>query len=267
VRKLALVAVLAVVFVAAPAAFGQVIYDNKTSITGGSNPNAFGIVTRPGAGTGGSDLSVVVAPDTTLGAGHQNAVRLADDFTVPVGQIWTITGVTNIGYLTGATVPGVTAATVRFFNGAPNAGGTVIAGDTTTNVLAAGSNAFLNIFRVSTTTLTDQTRHLQTWTSTLGSPLVLNAGTYWLDYNNVGSSFVPPLQVVPEAGGVATGNGLQSTDSGVTFLPLTDGGSLAAKGVPFQLLGSIQTVPEPTSLALLGIGAVGYGWRRLRKKS
>ena len=87
-------------------------------------------------------------------------------------------------------MPGVTASTVRFFNGAPNAGGTVIAGGATTNVLAAGSNAFLNIFRVTTTTLSRRRPgHLQTWTSTLGSPLVLNAGTYWLDYNDTGSEF------------------------------------------------------------------------------
>lgn len=266
-RRMMSMAVFACLLAATPAAFGQIIYDNKSSITGGTNTLFAGIVTDPGAGAGGFDASVLVTPDTTFGVGHQGAVRLADNFTVPVGQIWTINSVVNFGYLTGAVAPGVTASNVRFFDGAPNAGGNVIAGDTTTNLLAAGSNVFLNIYRTTTADIgTATTRRIQTWTSTLTAPLVLAAGTYWFDYSNTGSSFVPPLQVVPRAGGIATGDALQSLDSGVTYAALTDGGSLVAKGVPYQFLGSIQTIPEPTSMALVGLGAVGFVVRRWRKK-
>lgn len=266
-RRLSTFAAMACLMAAAPAAFGQIIYDNKSSITGGTNSLFAGIVTDPGAGAGGFDASVLVTPDTTLGSGHQGAVRLADNFTVPAGQIWTITGVVNFGYLTGATAPGVTASNMRFFNGAPNAGGTVIAGDTTTNLLVAGSNTFLNIYRTTVADIaTATTRRIQTWTSTLTAPLVLGEGTYWFDYSNTGSSFVPPLQVVPRAGGIATGDALQSVDSGVTYTALLDGGSLVAKGIPFQLLGSVAPIPEPTSMALVGLGAVGFAVRRWRKK-
>lgn len=271
-RKLATFAAFACLLAAAPAAFGQILYDNKSSITGGSNSLFAGIVTDTGAGAGGFDASVlqnVIPPgavaDTIFGFGHQNAVRLSDQFTVPAGEVWTINGVVNFGYLTGATTPTVTASNVRFFNGAPNAGGTVIAGDTTTNLLTAGSNTFLNIYRTTTADIaTATTRRIQTWTSTLTAPLVLNPGTYWLDYSNVGSSFVPPLQVVPRVGGIATGDALQSTDSGATYAAILDGTTM--KGIPFQLIGTSSPIPEPTSMALVGLGAVGFAVRRWRKK-
>jgi hypothetical protein len=265
-----LVALVAIGFVLAtgPAAFGQVIFDNGSTV---ANPNALGIVTDPGAGAGGFDASVLqnVAgtnpADTIFGFGHQNAVRLAENFTVPAGQVWTINSVVTFGYLTGATTPTATGGTVRFWSGgAPNAGGTVIAGDTTTNVLAAGSNQFLNIYRTLTTDIgTATNRRIQSMTLTLAAPLVLSEGTYWLDYNSTGTGFVPPLQVVPRESGIVTGDALQSLDSGATWANVLDGA--AQKGIPFQLVGSV--VPEPTSIALVSVGAIGLGLRRLRKKS
>jgi PEP-CTERM motif len=269
-RRLTPFAVMACLLAASPVAFGQaIIFDNKSTVT---NPNAFGIVTDPGAGFGGADASVLqntvppgTTPDVNFGFGHQGAVRLAENFTVPAGFQWTINSAVTLGYLTGSTVPSATAGTLRFFNGAPNAGGTVIAGDATTNVLVPGSNTFLNIFRTLTTDIaTANTRHIQTMTLTLATPLVLQPGTYWLDYNSTGTAFVPPLQVVPRTGGVVTGDALQSVDSGATWANVLDG--TVQKGIPFQLLGTVSPIPEPTSLALVGLGLAGFGWRRLRKK-
>jgi hypothetical protein len=268
-RRLVLLVAFGLILANGPAAFGQVIFDNGSTVPGG-NPNALGIVTDPGAGAGGFDASVLqnvstgLPADTIFGFGHAGAVRLAENFTVPANQIWTINSVVTFGYLTGATTPTATAGTARFFNGAPNAGGTVIAGDTTTNILAAGSNSFLNIYRTLTTDIATATnRRIQTMTLTLATPLVLNPGTYWFDYNSTGTSFVPPLQVVPRMSGMTTGDALQSLDSGATWANVVDGA--AQKGIPFQLLGSIAPIPEPTSLALVGIGAVGLAWRRWRK--
>jgi len=269
VRRMTQLAAFACMLCISPAVFGQIIYDNKSTVT---NPNALGIVTDPGAGAGGFDASVlqnVIPPgttaDTIFGFGHAGAVRLAENFTVPAGFQWTINSAVTFGYLTGATTTTATAGTLRFFNGAPNAGGTVIGGDATTNVLAAGSNAFLNIYRTLTTDIgTATNRRIQTMTLTLATPLVLQPGTYWLDYNSTGTSFVPPLQVVPRTGGIVTGDALQSLDSGATWANVVDG--TTQKGIPFQLLGTVTPIPEPTSLALVGLGLAGFGWRRLRKK-
>jgi hypothetical protein len=266
-RRLVMIVAFGLILAAGPAAYGQVIYDNASSLPTSISP--IGIVTDPGAAFGGGDASVLVntgtPPDTIFGFGHQNAVRLAENFTVPATEIWTINSVVTFGYLTGATTPTATAGTARFFNGAPNAGGTVIAGDTTTNILVAGSNQFTNIFRTLPTDIATATnRRIQTMTLTLATPLVLTPGTYWMDYNSTGTAFVPPLQVVPRMNGIVTGDALQSLDSGATWANVLDG--TIQKGIPFQLLGTIAPIPEPTSLTLVGLGAAGLVWRRIRRK-
>jgi hypothetical protein len=248
---------------ASAASHAQVLYDNGAALAG---TGQYGLVTNPGGGSGGADASLVTAPDTTFGQSANTAgpFRLADDFTVPAGFQWTITGAHLFSYTTGSAVTTVTAATAQFFNGAPNAGGTVIAGDTTTNVFT--SAAFANIFRAASTTPTDANRHVQDATLTFGSSIVLQPGTYWFDFGetySTGAGFMPPITLISGAG--VTGNSLQQS-AGV-YAPWTDLGSGNAKGMPFILLGTASPVPEPTSLALVGlVGAAGMSWRRWRKK-
>jgi PEP-CTERM motif len=258
---------------ASSAAFGQILYDNKSSIINGSNPNLYGIVTDPGAGAGGFDASVlqnVIPPgtvaDTIFGFGHAAGNRLADNFTVPAGFQWTILGAHVFGYTTGAVTPTTTAGVMRFLDGAPNVGTpNVLAGDTTTNVLQPGSNVFLNIYRTLTTDIaTATTRRQQDNILTLAAPLILGPGTYWFEYGLTGNNFVPPLQVVPRAGGVVTGDAVQFQSATSTYVAVLDG--TTAKGIPFQLIGTASPIPEPTSMALVGLGAMGFAWRRWRKK-
>lgn len=263
-RRLVALVAIGFVLAAGSVANAQVIYDNASTVPGAISP--IGMVTNPGAGFGGADASMLLSPDTVFGFGMNNAavpaVRLADNFIVPAGQTWSITGANVYGYLTGATTPTATGGVLRFWSGTPGAGGTVIAGDATTNVLVAGSNVFTNIYRTLSPDTLATNRRVQQSTLNLGTPLVLTAGTYWVEYGMVGNSFVPPLSVSPATGGVVTGDALQTVDGGTVYNALLDG--TAAKGMAFQLTGSV--VPEPTSIALVGIGALGLGLRRLRKK-
>ena len=43
------------------------------------------------------------------------------------------------------------------------------------------------------------------------------------------------------------------------------GGTNATDGLQFSL--SVAAVPEPTSLAIVGLGVAGFGWRRWKKKA
>jgi len=239
-----------------------IIYDNGS--TGG--PGTHGIVTNPGAAFGGGDLSALIAPDANFGFSANSAgpFRLSDQFVVPAGQTWTINNFHVYTYTTGATAPTVTAGTFQIFNGAPNAGGTVIAGDTTTNVLTADAFAGPTaIWRAQDTAPLTNNRQVQDATLTPGAAIVLSPGTYWFDFGltySTGAGFVPPLST--PVGGAVTGDALQSV--GGVYAPLVDG--TVPKGIPFSIVGTVSAVPEPGSMALCGVAVAGAfaSWRRRR---
>ena len=92
-RRVGLAASVAVLLmVVSRVASGGVIYDNASSL--GTLIAPYGIVTNPGGGAGGADASFLVSPDGNTGwnANSLNLNRLADDFTVPVGSRWILTG-------------------------------------------------------------------------------------------------------------------------------------------------------------------------------
>ncbi|MFZ1553126.1 MAG: hypothetical protein WAV53_17145, partial [Anaerolineae bacterium] len=88
----------------APMVPGAILFDNGP------------LVTHPGGGFGGADASAVQTAIglTIYGAGHQLSAnnRVADDFTVPAGETWTINTVTFYAYQTGST----TTSTINHVN-------------------------------------------------------------------------------------------------------------------------------------------------------
>ncbi|MBL8990763.1 MAG: hypothetical protein JNJ48_04190 [Phycisphaerae bacterium] len=224
---------------AAGASYGQ-LYNNGP------------IVTHPGGMTGaaaGADRSAISPTGGTFGYGSAAGNRLADDFLSDAS--WQITSISFFVYTTGATAPTVTAATLRIWDAAPNAGGNIIWGDATTNVLT--SVAFTNIYRTTGTDTAGTTRRIQEVVINMPN-LVLGAGTFWLDWSFTGGSFVPPVSSTVAPVG---GNALQFLNSSQAWNPLAE--ATAGVTLPFIIYG----VPSPSAAAGLGlIGLVGLRRRR-----
>lgn len=235
---------VAALLCAAGTSFGQ-LYDNGP------------IVTHPGGMTGavaGADRSAIGPGSTTFGNGFAGAIRLADDAVIAPG--WILTSISIFGYTTGAAAPSATAATLRIWDaGGPMGGGTVVWGDTTTNVLT--SNSFTNIYRTTAASTTDATRRIQEIVINLPN-LALAAGTYWFDFSVTGVSFSPNVSL-PSA--LYGGNAVQFGSTGV-WAALTEGTAVPNPGVsvPFRLYGE---VPAPSAAA--GLGLVGLAALRRRR--
>jgi hypothetical protein len=169
---------------------------------------------------------------------------LADNFTVPVGQSWTLTGVAFFPYqpgYTGTTSP-LTALYVRIWKGAPNVvGSTLVFGDLTTNRLASGSDA--QVYRIVQEAV-GTTRHVWRAEATIAPALALAPGTYWVEWaSTAGSShFYAPI-TLPGLAQVADADALQSSFE--SWAALTDTGIGTAMDFPFQLLNN---TPLPVTL-------------------
>lgn len=210
------------------------------------------LITHPGGGPGGADASRLQSTSlgmSTLGftASDAGAFRIADDFTATAPG-WTINTITLFGYQTGSTTTS-TFDVVRlqiWANGAPNAGGAVIFGDTTTNRF--GSSAFTNIYRDTETTVANNQRPIMATTSS-AIALTFGAGTYWLDYQLGGTlasgPFSPPTTILGQTSGSCSPNCNALQWSGTAWAALDDGAAgVQAQDVRFI----IDYVPSPVEL-------------------
>ena len=142
-----------------------------------------GFVTGIGDGFGGADTSTIETGYTTFGYGHQLTAlnRVADNFAVPAGKIWTLSDMHWFTYQTGAPTSGtITSVNVRIWSGDPASGGVVLAGDTTTNRMS--SMVWSNCFRVQdVANILNNQRALMDVTVDMSWAPVLTAGTYFVD--------------------------------------------------------------------------------------
>lgn len=225
-----------------PSQRGTPLYDNGP------------LVNSAGSGVGGADESVLQSVSqgmNTLGAGHQllNNNRVADDFTIPVGESWNIENITFFAYQSFSTTTStMTGVNFQIWDGPPGVGGsTVVFGDTATNRLT--TTGWSGIFRVSeTTTGTANDRPIMA--NECDIAVTLDAGTYWLDWQTDGSlgsgPWAPPITI---NGQTTTGNGMQSL-GGAPFAALTDSGTLTQQGLPFIINGMLAC--NITDIALAG---------------
>jgi hypothetical protein len=254
-RRFSMIAFVLVVAGLVFAASEQEIYDpNEVTV---SNPGALTtwewpgpdivlydngpLVTNPGGGAGGADLSALQTALglNTLGAGHQFSLgySLADDFTVTDAAGWQIDDITFFAYQTGSTTTStITGLYVAIWDGPPDGGGTVVFGDQTTNRLL--TTGWSNIYRATDTDPTATNRPIMENVATIGTTLA--QGTYWVQWSTDGSltsgPWAPPISIL---GQTTTGNAKQYTTA---WSDLVDSGTATPQGMPFIINGSVVPV-------------------------
>ena len=200
------------------------------------------MVTNPGAGVGGADVSALQGNQTTYGPNVSNGLNyaVADDFTLTGAS--TIEEIEVYSYQTGSsTTSTYTGMYVEIYDGNPMSGGQVIWGDRTTNLMT--STAFTGIYRTTSTDLTNSQRPIMSVTAS-GLNIELEAGEYWMSYTLEGTLTSGPWampRVIP--GEMTTGNGLQ--DQAGTWATLIDDGSGTAYGIAMKISGSGNGGPVP----------------------
>ena len=197
------------------------------------------LISHPGQGFGGADASAITTPGTLYGYGNNGALSywMGDDFVVPAGFKWKIDSIKFFTYQTGSTTTStITGSKLAIFTGnnsnPDSTGSSFAAGDTVTSRLK--STYFTNIYRVTNTALTGNTRPIMAVVDTLSKELM--PGTYWLAFNFTGSlasgPWAPPRTIL---GQPATGNSKQK-QPGVGWVNGVDGAN--PQGIPFVIYGS-----------------------------
>jgi hypothetical protein len=219
------------------------------------------LVTHPGGGFGGFDASVLQSVSgpalTTYGFGAQQTAgnSMADDFTVT--GTWTLNTIKFFSYQTGSTTTStITGIYVQIWNGAPNAGGTVVWGDLTTNRLS--STAWASMYRSIETDFLASNRPIMEVVANVAG-CVLSAGTYWVQYQFTGSlasgPWAPPISIWDTG---LTGNALQYTSTGWATAVSGTAPNTYAQGMPFIVDGTSGGMPD-NDLAVTAILAPSTG--------
>ncbi|HMN16205.1 MAG TPA: T9SS type A sorting domain-containing protein [Ignavibacteriaceae bacterium] len=222
-------------------------YDGTLALLFDNGP----LVTNPAGGSGGADLSALQTAIGlgTYGFGAQISAgnSVADDFTIN-GASWNIEELQFFTYQTGSsTTSTINDARIRIWNGAPNAGGTIVFGDLTTNRLS--STSWTNIYRALDTSPSASDRPIMRVVVQFSPALTLGPGTYWVEVSLGGTlasgPWAPPVSIV---GQTTTGDALQLTSTG--WAAAVDG--TYPQGIPFIVLGNsgppcpVQTPENPT---------------------
>ena len=185
------------------------------------------LINSPGTGTGGADESILEGTNYGSNAQLAGGFSIADDFVVPAGAGWDVNKLTAFSYQTNAPNTGsITACYIRIYNGAPNAGGTIVYGDMTTNRMT--TQTFSNIYRVSAAG-GGTARAIMKIECTVSS-LHLAPGTYWIEFAYAGNaSYTGPW--IPYVVGTppTPANAMQYAAG--AWAALADG--TAARGIPF----------------------------------
>ena len=229
---------------AAPALAAD-LYNNGPYIT---HPNA----PHTTLGTANvSQLQNITLGDTTLGFTVSPGFRLADDFTIPSGQNWTISSVAVYAYSTNFVTP-PSGANLRIWSGDPGAGGALVYdGSGASTLLSATFDALRIAASVNAgPPFSDAARRV--FNVEIGVPNVnLGSGQYWVDWQvnptaGATSAFNPPVTIHNQGNTAAGGVARQWTGTAWTA-QLTQGTSLNPVDLPFVVKGT----PEPSTLALL----------------
>ncbi|MCH8558773.1 MAG: chitobiase/beta-hexosaminidase C-terminal domain-containing protein [Balneolia bacterium] len=207
--------------------------------------NSGPIITAFGEGADGADVSMLQESIglNSFGLGVQVSANNRMATRMVLTETWELETFTYYVYQTGSdTDPTITAANLRIWDGEPGNGGSVIFGDTDTDVL--GSVQFSGIYRTPESNLTNDLRPVMEAVLEVAE-LELEAGTYWVDVQFDGSlasgPWMPPVSVLNRP---ATGNGYA-----LQYLNDSDSWEVGLSGsyeqdFPYTYSGSIQGASE-----------------------
>jgi hypothetical protein len=171
----------------------------------------------------------------TYGFGHalSTGYRVADDW-----EVTTTTEVGSIQFYAYQTSSGTTSTinhiSLAIWDGDPSdPSSSIIWGDQTTNVFT--SSEWTGAYRSLESISNDNSRPIMI--TTVNTPgLVLEPGTYWLDWNAGGTSssgpWAPPIAILGEA---TTGNAKQYNPDTSSWTDLLDTTSGTQQGLPFEI--------------------------------
>jgi hypothetical protein len=199
------------------------------------------MVTLEAFGCNGGDVSELDTSLQTNTYGFGTArptLAVADNFTIPAGETWSINEIVLWAYQTGEQTVTINNLGVQIWNGRPgDPGATVVAGDIAVNCL---TNAELsNIYRSLSTAVLNCDRRLQQLTCGLSA--VLGEGTYWVEATTAGTGASGPwispvkFRMRPQK---PFANGRQRTATGWGDL-IDNGAGLFQQDIPFIIRGSL----------------------------
>jgi len=279
--------ILAVVGLAASAANAQILYTNGAgnALSTGATLKATG-QSAP-AGTTWSEVGYLTTtpetPGNSAGANVTNGLyRIADDFTVPAGQSWNVTGVDLYNYQTGSspTSSPLTGITLEILDGNPQTGTpNVVFGDTTTNRMA--NSAFSNMYRAFSsygsvgghTCASAFALNRPIMRSRVNATVTLGPGTYWMTWSVTGSaSFSGPWQPAifpnpagatfstPGANALQQVGGIYNNYGETGIVPTCFQGPFSdPQDFPFQIIGTQASGCDPDITTGAVPGQPGYG--------
>lgn len=222
------------------------------------------IVTHENAGADNAKVSVVQTNLNMWNYGYNTntiiGYRNADDFTIPQGEAWVITGLGFYNWQTESdTISTINHLDFRIFSDKPD----VQNADTIVNyydINKLSGSKWSGIYRVYDTALQNTDRPIMLSVANLNEPehITLQSGTYWLDWSSGGTMVSGPwVPYITYIDSITTGNAVHLGFAG--WENWIEDGTETPQGMPFMLYGeritgisnhatsSIETYPNPSN--------------------
>ncbi|MBN2893199.1 MAG: T9SS type A sorting domain-containing protein [Bacteroidales bacterium] len=211
----------------------ELIYDNGP------------IITHENQGSNGADVSAVQVSLGFYNYGYNTnwiiGYRNADDFTVPEGQTWTISGLGFYNWQTESdTVSTIDYLDFRIFDGLPSETSSQILVDYYDQNKLSGSK-WSGIYRNYDNDMLNIDRPVMFTVASLNDDeiITLEAGDYWIDWSSGGSMLSGPwVPFISILGETTTGNAMHLGYEG--WVDWTDDGTSTQQGMPFMFYGQTQ---------------------------